>query len=152
MHGIFPNYKGKFEALLSTHYAAAVILHDRELTLAQFEPERYNDPKLKSFAADQVEVKEDRSLEGVSTLVEAETADGRTIRVRCDTPRGSPETPLTRSQIEAKLRAYAKGRLDDARVEEVISAVANLEKLGSVRKLMDMLRSEDDSVARAAAA
>ena len=44
MHGGFANYKGKFEALLSTHYAAAAILHDRELSLAQFEPARYNDP------------------------------------------------------------------------------------------------------------
>jgi 2-methylcitrate dehydratase PrpD len=43
MHGIFPRYQGKFEALLSTHYAAAAILHDRSLTLAQFEPARYND-------------------------------------------------------------------------------------------------------------
>ena len=57
MHGIFPRYKGKFEALLSTHYVAAVILHDRELTLAQFEPARYNDPKLRSFAAEHVDVK-----------------------------------------------------------------------------------------------
>src|SRR5687767_8165879 len=80
MHGIFPHYKGKFEALLSTHYAVAVILHDRELTLAQFEPERYNDPKLKSFAAD-VEVREDSSLTGVQAIVEAEMADGRTIKV-----------------------------------------------------------------------
>ena len=52
LHGHFERYKSKFDALLSTHYAAAVILHDRELTLAQFEPARYNDPKLKSFAAD----------------------------------------------------------------------------------------------------
>ena len=115
MHGIFPNYKGKFDALLSTHYAVAVILHDRELTLAQFEPERYNDPKLKSFAGAQVEVREDASLTGVQAIVEAEMVDGRKIRVRCDTPRGSPENPLTRAQIEAKFRTYAHGRLATSR-------------------------------------
>src|SRR5205823_5823141 len=43
LHGIFARYKGKFEALLSAHYVAAAILHDQELTLAQFEPERYDD-------------------------------------------------------------------------------------------------------------
>ena len=47
MHGIFARYSGKFEALLSTHYVAAAILHDRALTLAQFEPERYDDPALR---------------------------------------------------------------------------------------------------------
>jgi 2-methylcitrate dehydratase PrpD len=152
MHGIFPRYQGKFEALLSTHYAAAVILHDRELTLAQFEPERYNDPKLKSFAADKVEVKEDKSLQGVQSVVEAETADGRTIKVRCDTPRGSPENPLTRAQIEAKFRTYAKPRMSSTRIEEVISTVSRLEELGNVRSLMDMLRYSDAARTRKAAA
>ena len=47
MHGGFGTYKAKFEALLSAHYTAAVILHDRALTLAQFEPGRYDDPKLR---------------------------------------------------------------------------------------------------------
>jgi 2-methylcitrate dehydratase PrpD len=152
MHGIFPRYKGKFEALLSTHYAAAAILHDRELTLSQFEPARYNDPKLKSFAAENVEVRDDPSLTGIQTIVEAEIADGRTIKVRCDTPRGSPENRLTRAQIEAKFRTYARGRLPDKRIEDVIGAVAQLEKLVSARKLMDLLRSEEDALARSVAA
>src|SRR5688500_5156521 len=135
MHGIFPRYKGKFEALLSTHYAVAVILHDRELTLSQFEPARYNDAKLKSFAAEKVEVREDASLSGIQTIVEAETTEGRTIKVRCDTPRGSPENRLTRTQIEAKFRTYARGRLPETRIEEIIAAVAQLEKLPSAKRL-----------------
>ena len=49
MHGGFGTYKAKFEALLSAHYTAAVILHDRALTLAQFEPARYDDPELAAF-------------------------------------------------------------------------------------------------------
>src|SRR5712672_549675 len=40
LHGGFDTYKAKFDALLSTHYCAAVILHDQALTLAQFEPAR----------------------------------------------------------------------------------------------------------------
>ena len=152
MHGIFPRYKGKFEALLSTHYAAAVILHDRELTLAQFEPERYNDPKLQAFAAERVEVKEDKALQGVEAVVEAETTDGRTIRVRCDTPRGSPENPLTRAQIEAKFRTYAKDRMSQSRIDEVVGAVARLEELGNVRSLMDALRYTETDRARKTAA
>jgi 2-methylcitrate dehydratase PrpD len=141
MHGIFSRYKGKFEALLSTHYAVASILHDRELTLAQFEPERYNDPKLKSFSAENVEVREDASLTGVQATVEAETTSGRVSKVRCDTPRGSPENPLTRAQIEAKFRTYAKGRLPDARIGEVIDTVSRLEELASTARLMDLLRA-----------
>ena len=50
LHGIFARYKAKFEALLSAHYVATAILHDREMTLAQFESARYDDPKLRRFA------------------------------------------------------------------------------------------------------
>ena len=152
LHGHFERYKSKFDALLSTHYAAAVILHDRELTLAQFEPARYNDPKLKSFAADKVEVKPDASLTGVQAIVEAEMADGVTIKVRCDTPRGSPDNPLTQAQLEAKFRTYAKPRLSSARIEEVLDMVTRLEELPDVGSLMTALRIEEKAAARKAVA
>src|SRR5574337_219989 len=111
MHGGFSTYEGKFQALLSTHYAAAAILHDRELSLAQFAPERYNAPKLVRFAAEQVEVRCDPTLVGVQVLVEVETTGGSTVTVRCDSPKGSPENPLSRAQLEGKFRTYATSRL-----------------------------------------
>jgi 2-methylcitrate dehydratase PrpD len=151
MHGIFPRYQGKFEALLSTHYCAAAILHDRALTLAQFEPERYNDPELARFAAEQVEMRADPTLSGVQCVVEAETVDGRTVSVRCDHPRGSPENPLARAQIEEKFRAYAGALLPAPAVEEAVGAIARLEELKSVRRLMDLLRAGDVTRARRSA-
>ena len=141
MHGIFPRYHGKFDALLSTHYVAAAILHDRELTLAQFEPARYNDPQLKTFAAENVEVAADPALKEVQAVIEAELADGRTVKVRCDTPLGGPDNRLTRRQIEAKFRTYAHGRLAPQCLEEIISSVTKLEEVRDVRKLMQMLRA-----------
>ena len=139
LHGIFARYKAKFEALLSAHYVAAAILHDREMTLAQFEPARYDDPTLRRFA-ERVEVRADAALSGVQAMVDIETADGKTFSARCDHPRGSPENRLSRPQIENKFRTYAKGRLSDVQVDGVIGAVMGLEQLGSVRTLMDMLR------------
>jgi 2-methylcitrate dehydratase PrpD len=140
MHGIFPRYKGKFEALLSTHYVVAAILHDKALTLTQFEPARYEDPRLRTFAAEQVDMKLDTTLTGVQAAVEAHTMDGRTLAVRCEHSKGSPENPLTRAQIEEKFRVYAKGRLPTAHIDEVIGTVARLEELKSTRTLMDLLR------------
>ncbi len=46
LHGKLARYKGKFDALISGHYTAAVILHDQQLTLEQFEPARYDDPAM----------------------------------------------------------------------------------------------------------
>jgi 2-methylcitrate dehydratase PrpD len=140
MHGGFNTYKAKFEALLSAHYTAAVILHDRALTLAQFEPVRYDDAKLRKFAAEHVEVVGDASIEGSQAKVDVETVDGQTFASRCDYPLGSYENPLSRGQIEQKFRTYAKGALPDAHVADVLGAVEHLEDVSSVAALMDLLR------------
>ncbi len=140
MHGGFGTYKGKFEALLSAHYAVAVILHDRALTLAQFEPARYDDPVLRRFAAEKVVVRHDPELAGSQTLADIEFNDGRVLPMRCMHPRGVPERPLTRAQIEDKFRIYAPIRLPAARLTPIIDAVYGLETLASARTLIDFLR------------
>ncbi len=141
LHGKLARYKAKFDALISAHYTAAIILHDQVLTLAQFEPARYDDPKIRKAAAEQVDVQPDPSLTGVQASVEIEMADGSKLSSRSDHPRGSYENPLSRAQIEGKFRTYAKGVLSDSQVNEAIDAMNRLEDLGSVRKLMDLLRS-----------
>jgi 2-methylcitrate dehydratase PrpD len=138
-HGKLPNYKGKFDALISAHYVAAAILHDRALTLTQFEPARYDDPKMRRAAAELIEVRPDPAIKGNICEVEVEMADGKTFKTRCEHPRGSPENPLTRAQIETKFRTYAKGVISDAAADEVVAGVTRLEELSSVRKLMDLL-------------
>ena len=70
-----------------------------------------------------------------------EMADGSKLSSRADNPRGSYENPLSRAQVEGKFRTYAKGVLPDAQTEDAIAAVNKLEDLGSVRKLMDLLRA-----------
>jgi 2-methylcitrate dehydratase PrpD len=154
LHGGLARYKAKFEAMISAHYTAAVILHDRALTLAQFEPARYDDPVLRRAAAEQVEIKPDPALSGVQATAEIELADGTKLAARCEHPRGSAENPLSRAQIEGKLRAYAPDRISAAAIDEVVRAVDRLEDLGSVRDLMDALRATpraERAVKRAAA-
>jgi len=141
MHGGLARYNGKFEALISAHYTAAAILYDRALTLAQFEPSRYNDPALRRAAAEQIEMRLDPALKGVEAKVEIEASDGSRLSAHCIHPRGSFENPLSRSEVEDKLRAYAKGVLADAAVEEVIGMIAALEDLPSVCPLMELLRA-----------
>lgn len=150
LHGHLARYKAKFDALISAHYTAAIILHDQKLTLAQYEAARYDDPKLRKASAEQVEVKPDPKLTGVQSAVEIETADGKTFAARCEHPRGSFENPLSRAQVEDKFRTYAKGALSDAHIEEVIGAVNRLEDYGSTRKLMDLVRAPQRGQRRAA--
>ena len=151
MHGGFNTYKAKFEALLSAHYTAAAILHDRALTLAQFEPGRYDDPKLRAFAVEKVEVRPDAPIAGSEAKVDIEMNDGAVFSARCDHPLGSLENPLSRAQIEQKFRSYAAGVIPDANVAKVLGAVDRLEDFGSVRQLMDLLRAAPRAQAMAAA-
>jgi 2-methylcitrate dehydratase PrpD len=151
MHGGFSTYKGKFEALLSAHYAAAAILHDRSLSLAQFTPARYDDPALRSFAEKTVEIHADAALSGSQAKVDLVLTDGARLSAHCEHPLGAFENPLSRTQVEQKFRLYAAGLLPDARIEEVVDAVNRLEVFGSVRELMALLRAAPQASAMAAA-
>jgi 2-methylcitrate dehydratase PrpD len=151
MHGGFASYKGKFEALLSAHYAAAAILHDGALSLAQFAPARYDDPALRSFAAEKVDVRPDAALTGSQAKVELILADGAMVSAHCVHPRGEFENPLPRAEVEQKFQRYAAGLLPEAAIEKVIAAVNRLEDFGSVRQLMTLLRASPRTRAMAAA-
>ena len=142
MHGGFARYRAKFEALLSAHYVAAVVLRDRALTLAQFEPECYDDRKLRGFAAGRVEISHDPVLINGQVRVEIDISDGTSLSGLCDHPRGAPENPVSRDDIEEKFRIYAPAQFDDARIDEIIGAVDRLEELESVNFLIKLLRTD----------
>src|SRR6516164_7474513 len=151
MHGGFGAYKGKFEALLSAHYAAAAILHGGALSLAQFTPARYDDPALRSFAEEKVEVRADAALGGSQAKVDLILTDGARLSAHCEHPLGAFENPLSPTQVEQKFRLYAADLLSQAHTEEAIDAVNRPEAFGSVRELMSLLRAGPRTRAMAAA-
>lgn len=140
MHGKLPHYRGKFEALISAHYTAAAILRDRELTMRQYEPERFDDPALRK-EAERISFAADPELQGVQAIAEVELKNGTRLSVRCDYPRGSFENPLSDDQIKAKFRTYAAPFKSEKQIEEAIGMIAQLEDLKSVRELMTLLRA-----------
>jgi 2-methylcitrate dehydratase PrpD len=58
--------------------------------------------------------------------VEVTLADGRVARERQDRPRGGPDIPLTREDLEAKFRGNAALDLPGAQIEAVIRGVSGL--------------------------
>jgi 2-methylcitrate dehydratase PrpD len=87
----------------------------------------------------------------VQSVVEAETAGGKTVTARCEHPRGAPENPLSRAEIEDKFRSYGKAVLPQANIEEAIGSIARLEELKSVSRLMEILRAAGETRARRSA-
>jgi len=142
LHGKLSKYKAKFDALISAHYTAAVIIEDHALTLDQFLPARYDDPVLRNAAANLIDVQPDESLTDVQAVVEFELNDGTKIVKRCNSPRGSADNRLTRAQIESKMRTYAQKRIGKAAIERIIASIWTLEDVGSVRDLMQTMRQE----------
>jgi 2-methylcitrate dehydratase PrpD len=133
-------YNGRWEASASLHYVAAVVLHDRQLWFDQFEARRYDDPALKRYAQECVELVGDPALTAEQAVVDVEMADGSVLSARCTESKGTPENPLTRAEIEDKLRRGAKDVLAPAAVDRIIEAVTRLEALPSTRSLMGLLR------------
>ena len=139
MHGGFATWRAKFEALLSAHYVAAVYLRDRTLTLDRFEPECYDDPALRRFAAERVEVVHDSGLESGQAVAEIETAGGARHFARCDHALGTPENPLSLEQVKEKFKTYAGPSLGPAGADRVVAAVDGLETFRSARELVSWL-------------
>ena len=140
MHGTLA-WDGKFKALLSTPYVTAVVLHDRRCWLDQFEARRYRDPALGAFAREKVKVEIDPRVEGTGEAVEISTTDGKVHADRRAAAKGDPSDPLTRAEIEDKLRTAAAGFLADATVTRIIELVGNLEALADARELTRALRA-----------
>jgi 2-methylcitrate dehydratase PrpD len=71
--------------------------------------------------------------------------------VRSEHPKGAPENPLSRAEIEDKLRSYGKALLGQDAIDEVIGSVGRLEEMKSVRRLMEILRAPGEKRARRSA-
>jgi 2-methylcitrate dehydratase PrpD len=143
MHGTLA-WNDKFKALLSTPYVTAIVLHDRRCWLDQFEPERFKDPAVDAFARERVKVEIDPRVEGTGAAIEIRTVDGTVYTDRRAAPKGDPTDPLTRTEIEDKLRTASAGFLSGDAVKRVIDLVSNLERLGNVRELLATVRATRD--------
>jgi 2-methylcitrate dehydratase PrpD len=73
--------------------------------------------------------------------VEITLADGRVLRERQDRPRGGPDAPLTREELEAKFRGNA-GALPPARIERAIRLVDTLDTGATLADLFTAVAPE----------
>jgi 2-methylcitrate dehydratase PrpD len=108
--------------------------------LAEFKDEAVRDAEVLGMAR-RVTYELDATIDYPSQFVgdvELTLADGRVLRERQDRPRGGPDAPLTRAEIEAKFRGNAGLALPADRVQGVIRAV---DGLAADSPLADLLAS-----------
>ncbi len=75
-----------------------------------------------------------------SCILTIRTKDGRQFTQRNDGPfKGDPENPLSEADIETKFNTMTIPVLGQERASQIISSIKQLDKLGDVSKLVDLL-------------
>jgi len=130
----------------SLPYVIAAALAERQVTPAQFTMEKIMDPVIRAQLK-KVEVVADPEIEKVfpvlqRVIVNITTTDGSMYSKQLDYPKGDPRNPLTNAEIEEKFSALAEGVLSPAAQKKLKDAIWNLEKVGSVSKLMALMKAD----------
>jgi len=130
----------------SLPYVIAAAIVDRQVTPAQFEMKKIMDPAIRAQLK-KVEVVADPEIEKVfpalqRVIVNITMTDGRTVTRQLDYPKGDPRNPLSDAEIEEKFAALAEGVLSPAAQKKLKDAIWNLEKIGSVSKLMALTKAD----------
>ena len=131
--------QGKF----TINYVTAVALLDGKLELESFSDSKVKDPKVQE-AFRKVEVTVDPSIpeSGEYCPVTIELNDGKRFSHTATVPKGHAKNPLTRDEVLEKFRSNVKNTFSHDRSERLIASVMELEKLGSVRALTEILKAE----------
>ena len=133
-----------YAAKFSLPYLIAVILVKGRAGLAEFTDAAVRDRDVLRLAS-RVTYELDPTIDYPRQFVgdvEVTLADGRRLRERQDRPRGGPDAPLTRAEIEAKFRSNAGLALPAGRADAVIAAVSGLAAASSLKDLITALTSE----------
>ena len=96
--------------------------------LAEFTDDAVRDPEVLALAR-RVHYELDPAIDYPRQFVgdvEIVLGDGRVVRERQDRPRGGPDAPLTRQDLEAKFRGNAARALPGHQIEDVIRGVNHL--------------------------
>jgi len=130
----------------SLPYVVAAAIADRQVTPAQFEPEKILDQTIRD-QLHKVEVVADPEIEAVfpelqRVIVTITTTDGRDLSKQLDYPKGDPRNPLTDREIEEKFDALASPVLSDAGRARLKEAVWDLENVASISGLMDLCKAD----------
>jgi len=117
-----------YAAKFSLPYLIAVILVKGMAGLADFTDAAVRDPLILGLAG-RVGYELDGTIDYPRQFigdVEITLADGRVVRERQERPRGGPDAPLTRGEIEAKFRGNAALALPATQADHVVHSVNGL--------------------------
>lgn len=140
-HARFVQPKGTFEALLSYHFAVSSALRDGAFWLTSLGPARVEDPALRRFMAERVELVAVPALTREHSRVTVTLADGRTLTAEADAAKGTRANPASLDDLGVKFRHCAAGRLTAADTEELLGLLAGIEEVADPARILELLRA-----------
>jgi 2-methylcitrate dehydratase PrpD len=136
--------KNELQAKFSMEFCMAILLLERRAGLAEFTDRVVNRRDVQRMI-ERVEFgvhpeAEAAGYEKMTTLIEIELTDGRTVSGRADFGKGSPTNPMSDEELADKFRECAAwGKLPKVQADKVVDLVFGLEKLKSIRELTRLL-------------
>jgi len=129
----------------SLPYCIARAILDRKITKQSFEPEKIQDPRLKSIIhkikGEASEEFEAMFPEKQPSRVTVPTTNGKEYSVYLEYPKGDPREPMTLDDLETKFNSLADDRFSKAELTSLKELILNCEDL-SARDFMEQMIQE----------
>lgn len=141
---IHRNPKTELQAKFSMEFCMAILLLERKAGLAQFTDAVVNradvQRMMKKIDFGVHPEAEAAGYEKMTTIIDIELTDGRSVSGRADFGKGSPANPMSDKEVADKFRECAGwGGLPAKNIEKVIDMVFSLEQLKRSRDLTRLL-------------
>lgn len=135
-----PHPGSGLEGRLSFQHAMAAALIDGQCLPAQFTDERVADAEV-AAVRNRIHAIEDAAIGQDQCEVTLTLADGQMLMYRVDHATGSPDRPMTDTQLEAKFHALAGSVLTPARASRLLDVLWHVEDLGDVAEILALCRT-----------
>lgn len=134
--------RNELDAQMSLPYSiAAGLLKGGKLQVADFDPSKFDDPRIHAIA-DKVDAVADAELDKVPlrpmsmpSIVTVTTKAGKTYTHRVDYQRGDPRNPFTPEEFVAKFHDCADELIGNAAASRIVEEVDRLDKAGDLSGL-----------------
>jgi 2-methylcitrate dehydratase PrpD len=127
---------GTFEALLSFHHVAAVVLLARSFDVGLAGPVWRADAQVRFLAENVIELRADAVVPIGGVVVELVTKDGRSRELRLDHALGTPANPASHDDVDKKFARNARTRLSDTDGEAMLVELRGLAEIADCRDLI----------------
>lgn len=130
----------------SLPYVIAAALADGYVLPQSFTPDKLRDPRIWALLP-KIRVVADPEIDRLFPKVKRArvtitTTGGRMHTAQTDVARGDPADPLSDEELAAKFHANAAGLLGGARLDQIVDATWNLERVAAVGEYMRLLTAE----------